>query len=169
MLIHQVKLISLFSTISQPKSELPCWIPTLCHASNMRLFLLTRSVRHWLSNRGHWGWLWIEVQSPNYSFIDLLGIICKFKAGNALHESIHINSSAGSHDPWSLKILSRYFWGRMFQHQQPVSRKVFRLGYFEIQVSLTLCYETRPIEVNHIFQISFTEHKNTMDKCEVKW
>ena len=27
---------------------------------------------------------------------------------------------------------------------------------------------TKPIEVNHIFQISFTEHKNTMDKCEVK-
>ena len=103
---------------------------------------MTRPARHWLSNRGHWGWLWIEVQSPNYSFIDLLGIICKFKAGNALHESININSSAGNHDPWSLKILSIYFWGRMFQHQQPVSQKVFRLGYFEIQVSLTLCYET---------------------------
>ena len=123
------------------KEWMPCWIPRLSNASNMRLFLVTWSARHWLSNRGHWGWLWIEVQSPNYSFIDLLGIICKFKAGNALHESIHMNSSAGNQNPWSLKILPRYFWGGMFQHQHPVFQKVFRPGYFEIEMSITL---TRP-------------------------
>ena len=105
---------------------MPCWYPTLNHASNMRLFLVTRPARHWLSNRGHWGWLWIEVQSPNYSFIDLLGIICKFKAGNALHESIHMNLSADNHDPWSLKI----FLGPNVSIPTPSLSKSIQTGIF---------------------------------------
>ena len=56
----------------------------------------------------------------------------------------------------------------MYQYQHPVSQKVFRLGYFEIEMSLTLSDETRLIEIDRLFPIYFTNHKIKMDKCEVK-
>ena len=63
---------------------------------------------------------------------------------------------------------SKYFWDWLFQYQYPVSQKVFSLGYFLIEMSLILCDETRLIEIDRLIQSSFTEHKNKMDKCEVK-
>ena len=64
---------------------------------------------------------------------------------------------------------SKYFWERVYQYQHRVSQKVFRVWYFEVEMSLTLSDETRLIEINRIFQISFSNHKNKMNKCEVKW